>query len=175
MITFTYAAAGCLLAVTGYLFWQGALTSATQTLAWTCVFFFASAGASAAYLTVSEIFPLEIRAMAIAFLLCRGAGSWDRRSVAVRQAHRNIRHECVLRLPTRSRYDADGRARRIVLGGEGRGSVTRIHCDATFRAEDIRRTSTHVIDNSLQPVFLLAEQRREEGVARCPSCSQNAQ
>ncbi len=76
MITFTYAAAGCLLAVTGYLFVQGALTSVTQTLAWTCVFFFASAGASAAYLTVSEIFPLEIRAMAIAFffVVAQGAG-----------------------------------------------------------------------------------------------------
>ena len=76
MITFTYAAAGCLLAVTGYLFVQGALTSVTQTLAWSCVFFFASAGASAAYLTVSEIFPLEIRAMAIAFffVVAQGAG-----------------------------------------------------------------------------------------------------
>ena len=76
MITFTYAAAGGLLALTGYLFVQGALTSVTQTLAWTCVFFFASAGASAAYLTVSEIFPLEIRAMAIAFffVVAQGAG-----------------------------------------------------------------------------------------------------
>jgi MFS family permease len=76
MISFTYAAAGFLLAVTGYLFWQDALTSVTQTLAWTCVFFFASAGASAAYLTVSEIFPLEIRAMAIAFffIVAQGAG-----------------------------------------------------------------------------------------------------
>ena len=76
MISFTYAAAGCLLAVTGYLFVQGALTSVTQTLAWSCVFFFASAGASAAYLTVSEIFPVEIRAMAIAFffIVAQGAG-----------------------------------------------------------------------------------------------------
>ena len=76
MISFTYAVAGCLLAATGYLFWQGALTSVTQTLAWTCVFFFASAGASAAYLTVSEIFPMEIRAMAIAFffVVAQGAG-----------------------------------------------------------------------------------------------------
>ena len=76
MISFTYAAAGCLLAVTGYLFLQGAFTSVTQTLAWSCVFFFASAGASAAYLTVSEIFPLEIRAMAIAFffVVAQGAG-----------------------------------------------------------------------------------------------------
>jgi MFS family permease len=76
MISLTYALAGCLLAVTGYLFWQGVLTSVTQTLAWTCIFFFASAGASAAYLTVSEIFPLEIRAMAIAFffIVAQGAG-----------------------------------------------------------------------------------------------------
>lgn len=76
MISLTYAVAGCLLAVTGYLFWQGAFTSVTQTLAWSSIFFFASAGASAAYLTVSEIFPLEIRAMAIAcfFVVAQGAG-----------------------------------------------------------------------------------------------------
>jgi MFS family permease len=76
MISFTYAVTGCLLAVTGYLFWQGAFTSVTQTLAWSAMFFFASAGASAAYLTVSEIFPLEIRAMAIAsfFVVAQGAG-----------------------------------------------------------------------------------------------------
>jgi MFS family permease len=76
MISFTYALAGCLLAVTGYLFWQGAFTSVTQTLAWSAIFFFASAGASAAYLTVSEIFPLEIRAMAIAcfFVVAQGTG-----------------------------------------------------------------------------------------------------
>jgi MFS family permease len=76
MISFTYALAGCLLAVTGYLFWQGTFTSVTQTLAWSAIFFFASAGASAAYLTVSEIFPLEIRAMAIAsfFVVAQGAG-----------------------------------------------------------------------------------------------------
>jgi len=76
MISFTYALAGCLLAVTGYLFWQGTFTAVTQTLAWSAIFFFASAGASAAYLTVSEIFPLEIRAMAIAsfFVVAQGAG-----------------------------------------------------------------------------------------------------
>lgn len=76
MISFTYALAGCLLAVTGYLFWQGTFTPVTQTLAWSAIFFFASAGASAAYLTVSEIFPLEIRAMAIAsfFVVAQGAG-----------------------------------------------------------------------------------------------------
>ncbi len=76
MITLTYALAGLLLALTGYLFEQGAFTLSTHMLIWSLVFFFASAGASAAYLTVSEIFPLEIRAMAIAFffMIAQGAG-----------------------------------------------------------------------------------------------------
>lgn len=76
MISGTYAVAGCLLAVTGYMFLQGAFTSVTQMMAWATIFFFASAGASAAYLTVSEIFPMEIRAMAIAFffVVAQGAG-----------------------------------------------------------------------------------------------------
>ena len=52
--------------VTAYLFNQGVLTAVTQTIAWCVIFFFASSGASAAYLTVSEIFPLEVRAQAIA-------------------------------------------------------------------------------------------------------------
>ncbi len=77
MITFTYGISGLLLAVTGYLFSQGYLTAMTQTLAWSAVFFFASAGASSAYLTVSEIFPMEIRAMAIAlfFVVAQGAAT----------------------------------------------------------------------------------------------------
>ncbi|TKB94123.1 MAG: MFS transporter [Nitrospira sp.] len=75
MIAFTYATSGLLLACTGYLFWQGYLTAVTQTLAWSIIFFFASAGASAAYLTVSEVFPLEIRARAIAVFFVVGQGS----------------------------------------------------------------------------------------------------
>ncbi len=66
MISGTYAISGVLLALTAWLFHAGMLTAQTQTLAWTCIFFVASAAASSAYLTVSEIFPLEIRAMAIA-------------------------------------------------------------------------------------------------------------
>src|SRR5213595_4004356 len=66
MITVTYGLAGILLALTGWLFHAGVLTAQTQTLAWTVIFFIASAAASSAYLTVSEIFPLEIRAVAIA-------------------------------------------------------------------------------------------------------------
>ena len=72
MITLTYGLAGILLAVTGWLFHAGVLTAQTQTLAWTIIFFIASAAASSAYLTVSEIFPLEIRAMAIAIFYAVG-------------------------------------------------------------------------------------------------------
>ncbi|MFD1704169.1 MFS transporter [Methylopila henanensis] len=66
MIFFTYAVSGTLLLATGWLFAAGALTAVTQTLAWSAIFFFASAAASSAYLTASEVFPLEVRALAIA-------------------------------------------------------------------------------------------------------------
>lgn len=74
MIALTYGLSGALLALTGYLFWQGYLTALSQTLAWCLIFFFASAGASAAYLTVSELFPLEIRATAISIFFVLGQG-----------------------------------------------------------------------------------------------------
>ncbi|HEX4722337.1 MAG TPA: MFS transporter [Pseudonocardiaceae bacterium] len=66
MIAGSYLIAGVLLAVSAFLFKAHLLNAATQTLAWVIIFFFASAGASAAYLTVSEIFPQEVRAKAIA-------------------------------------------------------------------------------------------------------------
>src|SRR5207247_8723786 len=66
MIAATYGVSGILLGLTGWLFHAALLTAQTQTLAWTIIFFVASAAASSAYLTVSEIFPLEIRAFAIA-------------------------------------------------------------------------------------------------------------
>jgi len=74
MITFTYAVSGLLLAGAGYLFALGILTASGQTIAWMVIFFFASAAASSAYLTVSETFPLEIRALAIAFFYAVGTG-----------------------------------------------------------------------------------------------------
>ena len=74
MIASTYATSGALLASTGYLFSQDILSVQTLTFAWMIVFFFASAAASSAYLTVSEIFPLEIRALAIAFFYAVGTG-----------------------------------------------------------------------------------------------------
>jgi MFS family permease len=66
MIAGTYIISGVLLAISGWLFDQGDLTANTQTFCWVVIFFFASAGASAAYLTVSETWPIEIRAEAIA-------------------------------------------------------------------------------------------------------------
>jgi len=72
MISGTYAISALLLTATGWMFSKGYLTADTQTALWTVIFFFASAAASSAYLTVSEIFPLEIRALAIAFFFSVG-------------------------------------------------------------------------------------------------------
>ena len=74
MITLTYGVSGILLALSGYLFSIGALSAQTQTIAWMVIFFFASPAASAAYLTVSETFPLEVRALAIALFYAIGTG-----------------------------------------------------------------------------------------------------
>jgi len=74
MITVTYGVSGVLLAISGYLFSIGVLTAQTQTIAWMVIFFFASPAASAAYLTVSETFPLEVRALAIALFYAIGTG-----------------------------------------------------------------------------------------------------
>jgi MFS family permease len=74
MIGVTYAVSGLLLAGAGYLFEQNIVSAESLTIAWMIIFFFASAAASSAYLTVSEIFPLEIRALAIAFFYAVGTG-----------------------------------------------------------------------------------------------------
>ncbi|MDP3748143.1 MAG: MFS transporter [Phenylobacterium sp.] len=72
MISLTYGLAGALLCVTGWMFAEGMLSAVTQTVAWTAIFFFASAGASAAYLTVGESFPLETRAVTISLFYAFG-------------------------------------------------------------------------------------------------------
>jgi MFS family permease len=72
MIAATYGVAGALLCLTGWLFAEGALTAESQTFAWTIIFFFASAAASAAYLTVGELFPLETRAITISLFYAFG-------------------------------------------------------------------------------------------------------
>ena len=75
MIAFTYATSGALLILTGIAFAQGALDATTHTLMWSIAFFFASAAASSGYLTVSEVFPLELRALAIALFYAIGTGT----------------------------------------------------------------------------------------------------
>jgi MFS family permease len=78
MISGTYFLSGFLLAVSAFLFNAGLLNAVTQTVCWCVIFFFASAGASAAYLTVSEIFPVEVRAKAIAvfFVIAQSFGAF---------------------------------------------------------------------------------------------------
>jgi MFS family permease len=75
MIAATYIGSGLLLFVTAMLFWNGMLTAVTVTACWSAVLFLASAGASSAYLTVSEVFPLETRALAIAFFYAIGTAA----------------------------------------------------------------------------------------------------
>jgi MFS family permease len=74
MITATYGVSGVLMVLTGWMFAMGWLDAVQQTLAWTVIFFVASAAASSAYLTVGESFPLEVRAIAIALFYAFGTG-----------------------------------------------------------------------------------------------------
>jgi MFS family permease len=74
MIALTYGLSGLLLAISGALFAAGVMTAFWQTVSWSVIFFFASAAASSAYLTISETFPLEIRALAIAIFFAIGTG-----------------------------------------------------------------------------------------------------
>ena len=84
MIAGTYLLSGGLLLVSAWLFGADKLKATTQTLMWVVIFFFASAGASAAYLTVSETWPIEIRAEAIAvfFATPRSSVRWALSSTA---------------------------------------------------------------------------------------------
>ena len=75
MITATYTISGLLLLGTGWLFMQGVLSAYAQTALWSVIFFFASAAASSAYLTASEVFPLELRALAIAVFYALGTAA----------------------------------------------------------------------------------------------------
>lgn len=74
MICSTYVLSGALLLLSAWAFHAQLLDATTQTLLWSVIFFFASAGASSAYLTVSEIFPLELRGQAIAFFFAISQG-----------------------------------------------------------------------------------------------------
>ena len=123
MIAGTYILSGLLLALSGYLFQQGELSAAGQTVAWMIVFFFASAAASSAYLTVSETFPLELRAIAIAVFYAVGTGLGGIAGPLLfgRLIETGSRGEVFDRLSDRRRADAGRRARAAHLG-RGRGA-----------------------------------------------------
>ena len=160
MIAFTYLMSGLLLALTGWLFAQGMLSAREQTLAWSVIFFFASAAASSAYLTVSETFPLEIRALAIAVFYAVGTGDRrGRRADAVRRADRHrLAHEPVRRLSARRAADGAGGGRDVALGRRGRAQAARRGRAAagvqglTFFAHDLVRKPVPTFrDHALSP------------------------
>ena len=133
------------------LFKAGVLTAITQTIAWCVIFFFASAGASAAYLTVSEIFPLEVRAKAIAvfFAIAQCFGALGPVIYGALIGDGTNRGPAVLRLPARRRrHDprraGRGRPRRRrrgqVAGGRRPAAVGASHRHGT-RAEGAARPS----------------------------------
>ena len=122
MIAGTYILSGALLAVSAFLFQAGVLNALTQTAAWIVIFFFASAGASAAYLTVSEIFPIEIRAQAIAafFALAQVAGAIGPLLYGALIGNGARPHGVDHRIPDRRRHHDRRRAGRSVPRGECR-------------------------------------------------------
>jgi MFS family permease len=75
MISLTYGVSGVLIAITGFGMAHGWLDATTQTILWCIVFFIASAASSSAYLTVSELFPVELRGMAIALFYAAGTAA----------------------------------------------------------------------------------------------------
>jgi MFS family permease len=119
MIAATYCTSAILLAITGWLFNEGMLTAQTQTLLWCIIFFIASAAASSAYLTVSEIFPVEIRAQSIAliFALAQGFGATAPAifGAIIESAKDPVTGEVVTRLPLAVAYA--GSAAIMFFGG----------------------------------------------------------
>ena len=132
MITLTYGVSGVLLALSGYLFAIGVLSAQTQTIAWMVIFFFASPAASAAYLTVSETFPLEVRALAIALFYAVGTGIGGVAGPAlVRRVDRyRIAQQRFCRLSARIGIDGRGGRYRVALLHRGRAPAAGIGCAA---------------------------------------------
>jgi MFS family permease len=137
MIGGTFAISGVLLLLTAALFGAGLLSEVTQTAAWLVIFFFASAAASSAYLTASEIFPLETRALAIACFYALGTAIGGGLS----------------RLADRIRFKLAGKL-RLCAGGaaaSGRGGhgmeirqrrrrqIPGAHCQPTFQRRPVQR------------------------------------
>ena len=128
MITFTYGVSGVLLALSGYLFSIGVLSAQTQTIAWMVIFFFASPAASAAYLTVSETFPLEVRALAIALFYAVGTGIGGVAGPALFGAliDTGSRGSVFRRLSAGRRIDDRGGGHRLALLHRGRAPAAGI-------------------------------------------------
>ncbi|MCR5875710.1 MFS transporter [Phenylobacterium sp. J426] len=170
MISATYAVAGTLLCLTGWLFAEGALTAETQTAAWMVIFFFASAGASAAYLTVGELFPLETRAITISLFYATGTllgGVAGPALFGAPDRHRGAEPD-LPRLSAWRRPDARGRRHGPVAGGAGREEVAgRGGCAAVPRKG--RRFLDRAADRrsaALELHQLPAIPRQEERVGR---------
>lgn len=135
MIGGTFAISGILLLLTALLFGAGLLTEVTQTAAWLMIFFFASAAASSAYLTASEMFPLETRALAIACFYALGTAiggslspllfGWLIESGSSWRHHR-VRAVRVA-APRRRRNGMETRYRR-------RRKIPREHCQPAFES-----------------------------------------
>ena len=125
MISATYAASGVLLVATGAAFVAGDLTAATQTVAWSVVFFFASAAASSAYLTMGEIVPAGCAGEGDRGVLCARDGDRGRgRAVVVERADRYwLARAGVCRVCGRRGADAGGGGGAGGLGGGCRGAV----------------------------------------------------
>ena len=151
MIAFTYAISGVLLALTGYLFAQRACSArATQTIAWMVIFFFASAAASSAYLTVSETFPLEIRALAIAIFYAIGTGIGGVAGPLLFGAliDTGSRWQRVRRLSARRGADGARGHRGVALGRRGRAPAAG-GCGATARGSGLMRPRTAMFPAAL--------------------------
>ncbi len=143
MIAGTFAVSGLLLLLTAYLFAAGFLTQVTQTAAWCVIFFFASAAASSAYLTASEIFPLETRALAIACFYAVGTAvggsvspllfGWLIEFGIELEGERRLRGRCMLAPPRgRRRMEARHRCRRQVARKHRRPAVELIATAGNF-------------------------------------------
>ena len=128
MITLTYGVSGILLALSGYLFAIGVLSAQTQTIAWMVIFFCASPAASAAYLTVSETFPLEVRALAIALFYAVGTGIGGVAGPVLFGAliDTRIARQCLCGLSARRGVDDRGSGCRLALRHRGRAPAAGI-------------------------------------------------
>ena len=150
MISGTYIISGVLLAISGWLFDRGDLTATTQTFCWIIIFFFASAGASAAYLTVSETWPIEIRAEAIAvfFAIAQIFGAFGPVFYGCADRRRLRSDRALHRLRRRRSDHGHRRARRARDRDQGGGQVARGHHE-TDHVDRVRRTAGYAATAAL--------------------------